>query len=235
MHCGLSISVNPTPKALWGQYLQEVVFIDIFLVMKYEDMLKRVKNLEFDKEMPVYQAEGVELFILRPSKLSKRFKNYDIKRNFQIWLRYKERSFRPNHLRTMIDLNLRSRSRPDLKLALLTIFDNIFYGSDPNKEIKKLKSEEFEHFLNPLEIIANLSQLFIVEQNYNYNKESKFNPPSLFYQGWLRQAIDDTREIDNLCMSVGKGLQHPPVKYTALENRKNKKFKENLKPLWYLD
>lgn len=85
--------------------------------MKYKYMFEKIKTLEFDNEMTVSVKQGVELFVLRPSKLSKRFKNYDIKKNFQIWLRYKDRSFRPNHLRTMIDLNLRSRSKPDLILA----------------------------------------------------------------------------------------------------------------------
>ena len=75
-------------------------------------MLNEIKSLVFDREMLVAKTEGTQLFVLRPSKLSKRFKNYDLKKNFQIWLRYEEseRAFRPNHLRTMIDLNLRSRS-----------------------------------------------------------------------------------------------------------------------------
>lgn len=199
-------------------------------------MLNLVKELKFDTEFTVCEAEGTQLFITRPSVVSKKFKNYNIKKNFQIWLRVRDRVFRPNHLRTMIDLYLRSRSRPDLKVGLLTAFDNIFYGSDPDTEIEKLDGEKFEHYLNPLMIIANLSQLFIIEQNYNYYKESKFSPPSLFYQGWLRQAIDDNaHEIDNLCMSIRKGLQPPLAKYTEKENKKSKKFTEKLAPLWYLE
>jgi len=121
----------------------------------------------------------------------------------------------------IIDLNLRVRSRPDLKSALLTAFDNIFYGNDPDKEIKRLENEKFDHFLNPLPIIANLSQLFILEQEYSYNRESHFDPPALFYQGWVRQAIDDTKEIDNIVMSIAN-RQPPPAKYTFLENKKQK-------------
>lgn len=203
--------------------------------MRYFEMFQKIKDLPFDKELVVCKEDGVELFVNRPSKLSKRYKNYDINKNFQIWLKDGERLFRPNHLRVMMDLNLRVRSRPDLKKKLAITFDNIFYGKDPDIEIKELEQEKFEHYLNPIKVIANLSQLFVIEQAYNYYKESKFDPPTLFYQGWLRQAIDNTREIDNLCMSIGKGLQPPPAKYTALENKKNSKFIEGLKPLWYLD
>jgi hypothetical protein len=203
--------------------------------MNYESMLKKIKDLSFDKELAICTEEGIDLFVNRPSKVSIRYKNYDIKKNFQIWLRDGERVFRPNHLRVMIDLNLRVRSRPDLKRKLATAFDNIFYGKDPDIEIEELEQEKFEHFLNPIKIIANLSQLFVIEQAYNYYKESNFDPPTLFYQGWLRQVVDNAKEIDNLCMSIGKGLQPPQAKYTAKENKKNKNFTEDLKPLWYLD
>ncbi len=201
--------------------------------MNYRRIFKRVRRLEFDKEMLVCQVEGTELYILRPSKLSKRFKNYDPKKNFQIWLRQGSRNFRPNHLRMFIDLHLRVRSRPDLKRKLLEIFDGIFYGEDPDKIIKPILDAKFEHFLNPLLIIANLSQLFIIEQAYAYYRKSNYEPLTLFYQGWVRQALDDIKEVDNLCMSIAKG-QPPAAKYTSKENKKHKKYQKNLPPLWYL-
>jgi len=97
--------------------------------MKYSEMLKIIRELEFDKKEVLCTDENVQLFVIRPSKLPKKLKNaYDVKKNFQIWLKEREREFRPNHLRMMIDLNLRTRSRPELKKKLLTIFDNIFYN-----------------------------------------------------------------------------------------------------------
>ncbi|ODS38276.1 MAG: hypothetical protein A7315_12705 [Candidatus Altiarchaeales archaeon WOR_SM1_79] len=201
--------------------------------MKYKETFKIIKNLEFDKEKIICKEKGIEIFILRPSKLSKRFKDYDVKKNFQIWLREGERVFRPNHLRIMIDLNLRVRSRPDLKKGLLLIFDNIFYGNDPDLEIKRIENENFEHFLNPLRIIANLAQLFIIEQEYGYPGESNYDPGTLFLQGWIREFIDSPKEIDNLCMSVCRP-QPPKTQYTSKENKKHKNYEKNLKPLWYL-
>lgn len=216
-------------------------------------MFKIVKELPFDIKTTVFKRDKVEICLLRPSKLSKRFEGYDVKKNFQIWLKEGEREFRPNHLRVMIDLNLRVRSRPDLKEKLLLAFDNIFYGKDPERELADIEKEEFVHLhnkftkdelklikeagldasLNPLTVIGVLAQLFIIEQEYGYHKESKFDPPTLFFQGWIREFIDNPKEIDNLCMSVANG-QPPIAKYVNLENKKHKKHIKDLKPLWYL-
>lgn len=197
-------------------------------------MFNVVKKLDFDTKEYICKGEDYELFILRPSQLSRRFKNYDVNKNFQIWIQNKERSFRPNHLRVMIDLYLRTRSRPDLKETLLICFDNIFYHSCPDEEIKHIENELFEHSLNSLKLTANLHQLFIIEQDYCYNKESKYDPPTLFYQGWVRQFIDGPKEIDNMCMSICN-RQPPAAKYTHKENKKHSKYSEIREDLWYLE
>lgn len=120
-------------------------------------MFQIVKELPFDKMEIIYRSGKLEIAIFRPSKLSNRFKDYDPKKNFQIWLREVGREFRPNHLRVMIDLNLRVRSRPELKEKLLLAFDNIFYGKDPEKELAQLEKERFEHYLNDLVVIGILA------------------------------------------------------------------------------
>lgn len=202
--------------------------------MLYSEMLQIVKDLEFDKHLEILNDKGVCISILRPSQLSNRFKNYDKEKNFQIFINDKERLFRPNHLRIMIDLNLRIRSRPELKNELLLVFDNIFYGEDPDEAIKPIINESFEHYLNSIRIIAHLSQLFLIEQDYGYHKESKFDPPTLFYQGWVREFIDSPKEIDNLCMSVCS-FRPPTSKYVKKENKKDKAYEPNLKKLWYIE
>jgi hypothetical protein len=198
------------------------------------DTFKIVKELQFDIKQVIFNNKNESLYIFRPSELSKRFQNYDVNKNFQIWLIEGNREFRPNHLRILMDLNLRIRSRPDLKKQLLLAFDNIFYGNDPTEEIRELEKENFEHYLNSISTIANLTQLLLVEQEYCYNKESYFDPPTLFLQGWIRQFIDSHKEIDNLCMSVAN-RQPPSPKYTCMENKKHNKYSSIRKSLWYLD
>lgn len=202
--------------------------------MIYSDLLEIIKNLPYDKEKIIFEDDGTILYILRPLKLSKRFKNYDPKRNFQIWLKEKERNFKPNHLRVFIDLNLRVRSRPDLKRQLLIAVDKIFYGEDPSVAVKDLENEKFDHYLNSIKTIASLSQLFIAEQEYGYAKESNYDPSTLFYQGWVRQCIAEGDEIDNSTMSIAS-FRPPMAKYTYLENKKNKMYEPKFKNLWYLE
>jgi len=208
-------------------------FLKHLYFMLKSEMFKIVKDLGFDKKRSVFKKGNTEIQLYRPSVLSARFRDYDVKKNFQIWLKEKDREFRPNHLRVMIDLNLRARSREDLKRELLLAFDNIFYGKDPEKELSKLSKEKFEHYLNDLVIIGILSQLFIIEQEYCYHRESMFEPPTLFFQGWIREFIDNPKEIDNLCMSVCNG-QPPITKYTTKENAKHKLYVKESPALWYL-
>lgn len=206
--------------------------------MKKQDMQRLIKDMPKDKDILVYCDEDYDVFLLRPSVLSPRFRNYDVNKNFQIWLLEKKhsRKFRPNHLRVFIDLNLRVRSRPDLTNRLLGAFDKIFAGEDPEIVLREFSKEKFEFELNRIQVIGVLSQLFIIEQEYGYNKDSKYDPPSLFYQGWVREFIHNPKEIDNLCMSVSKG-QPPTAKYVSVENKKSHKYDllKLMKPLWYLD
>ena len=201
-------------------------------------MLNLVKKLDFDKKEKIYSLDSVDLYLLRPSILSKSFKEkgYDPKKNFQIWMIDGEREFRPNHLRVFIDLNLRIRNKPKYKKELLIAFDEIFYGKDPKEALANLLTVKFDHLLNQILLIGHLSQLFIIEQEFGYTsyRESKYDPSSLFYQGWVRQFIDSPREIDIMCMSVCR-FQPSKAVYTNLENKKHKKYDPNLKPLWYCE
>lgn len=200
--------------------------------MKYSDLLTIVKDLPYDTNKTILNANGIEISIYRPSALPTRFVKYDPAKNFQIWFQEGERKFKPNHLRAMIDLYLRSRSRPDLKKQLLIAFDSIFYGEDPEAAIEQLKDESFPHSLNPLLVIATFCQLFIAEQDYGYPGESKYEPKTLFFQGWIRQIIADNKEIDNAVMSIASG-QPPSLNFTYLEDKKHKKYDPNFSSLWY--
>ena len=134
----------------------------------------------------------------------------------------------------MIDLDLKIRSRPDLQKELLKAFDDIFYGEDPEIVVKRFNGIKFEHELNSLIIIATMMQLFIVEQAINYTSESKFDPPTLFLLGWVRAVLCKYKEIDNLCMSIGR-FQPPAPRFTSMENKKHKKYSSNRPELWYFN
>jgi hypothetical protein len=151
-----------------------------------------------------------------------------------VWFKDGDRKFRPNHLRLLIDLNLRARSRPDLIKELLIAFDNIFYGKDPEIELKKLSKERFGHYLNDIMIIGVLSQTLILEQEYGYHKPSNYNPASLYLQGWIRAFINNSKEIDTLLARIC-GNNPPDSKYTCEDDKNHKKYSKKEDPIWYLE
>lgn len=199
--------------------------------MDYLESYNKIVNLPIGHTLSLLNENGIEIYVIRPDKI---FKTYDINKNFQIFIKEGGREFRPNHLRVMIDLHLRVISRPDLKDKLLLAFDRIYNKENLSKAIEDIQKEKFAHSLNSLRTIAVLHQLFLIEQELNYNKPSNYDPVTLFYQGWVRQSIDGSREIDNLVMSICR-FQPPAARYTSKENKKNTKFVTNLKPLWYLE
>lgn len=100
--------------------------------MNYREMKKIILDLPFDTMTQVYDNGEQAILLYRPSTLSERFKNYDVNTNFQIFLKIgNDKPFRPNHLRLLIDLKLRSRELPELRDDLLLVFDKIFYGEEP--------------------------------------------------------------------------------------------------------
>ena len=60
------------------------------------DTFKIVKELQFDKKQVIFNNKNESLYVFRPSELSKRFQNYDVNKNFQIWLIEGNREFRPD-------------------------------------------------------------------------------------------------------------------------------------------
>ena len=60
--------------------------------MNRENVFRIVKELDFDTNQIVFKELNFEVYLFRPSILSKRFKNYDLEKNFQIWLKENERT-----------------------------------------------------------------------------------------------------------------------------------------------
>lgn len=203
--------------------------------MTYNDMLNLVLALPFDTMKEVYSNGKQSLLIYRPSTLSKRFKNYDINTNFQIFLKIgDDKPCKPNHLRLLIDLKLRAREIPQSRIELLTAFDKIFYGAEPLKAISPLTHINFTQYINPIDITAVLAQLFIIEQNIGYGNKSTFNPPSLYIHGWIRTFIASDQEIDQIVYRICRNTP-PTVKYTCQDNKNHPEYNPNAKLLWYIN
>ncbi len=201
--------------------------------MVYEELEKLLIELPFDTPKTIYSSNKQLLFVSRPSKLSRRFSNYVPEKNFQIWLKQNDKAaFRPNHFRLMIDLYTRVREFPNSKNDLLLAFDKIFYGEDPIAVQHILDKYDYVQSINPLDISLVLAQLFIAEQNIGFGRESKYNPRSLYIQGWIRTFIDADYEIDQI-LSRFTHNNPPKADYTKQDDKNHSEFNINAYPLWY--
>lgn len=213
--------------------------------MEYSNLLNKIKELEFDTKKTLHSAGNVEIYLIRPNK---KYKDYDINKNFQVFLKTQNKEFRPNHLRVIMDLYLRTLSRPDLKEKILELIDLIFYKKEFSNLLEELKQEKFSNYLNKkLEITIYLLILFIIEQDYNYTGKSFYDPKSTFLIGWIRQVLcDNSKDLDNYIMSICSN-QPPKTKYTEKDSKikkkvknkenisvPNEKYEENPEKLWYV-
>ena len=201
--------------------------------MKYTELEQIIIDLPFDEKKDIYSSNGQTLYVVRPQKLSERFKEYDASKNIQIWLKIDDKKpFKPNHFRLLIDLYTRVRECPDSKDTLLEVFDSIFYGEDPLDVMHMLDTYQFTQAINPTDIAVVLAQLFIAEQNVGFGKKSKYNPRSLYIQGWIRTFINADYEIDQVISGIS--YNRPPlVGYTKQDDKNHKEYNPDAQPLWY--
>ena len=201
--------------------------------MKYEQLENIIIDLPFEQKKIIYSNNGQTLYIFRPKELTERFSEYDAKKNIQIWLEIDgKKPFKPNHFRLLIDLYTRAREHPDSKDTLLLVFDKIFYGEDPLDVIHLLDEYKYMQSINPLDITVVLAQLFIAEQNIGFGKRSKYNPRSLYIQGWIRTFINADYEIDQVISGIS--YNRPPlVRYTKQDDKNHKEYNDTVEPLWY--
>lgn len=108
----------------------------------------------------------------------------------------------------------------------------LFYGEDPLDVMHMLDALHFSQAINPIDIAVVLAQLFIAEQNIGFGKKSKYNPRSLYIQGWIRTFINADYEIDQVISGIS--YNRPPlVGYTKQDDKNHREYNPNAKPLWY--
>ena len=167
--------------------------------------------MELGERKTIYKIdENTEVFVNKPLKVTahlKQSKRYDPKKNFQIGLNKKgQKEFLPNHLRIMIDLQLKKDEDPKKAEILFDAIEKIFEGEDPEKYREKLNKIKFEKgFENSFADLC-LSQLFFLEQDINYDF-GKVQPPRVYLMGYIRMIRLDVQEIDKLLWG---STRHPP-------------------------
>lgn len=201
--------------------------------MRLGELIDMAKKMQVGEEVRVYSLEGVDFILRRPEKSGRSLKReYKPETNLQIWIKEKcKDEFMPNHLRILLDLEFKMLFRPEYKEDLLLIFDELFYGEDPDVLYEEVKDLQYPKELRDLRYDLYLTQLFFVEQAVSYSFKSRFDPKYLYLQGWIRCLLMREMEIDKLLWSAMRNP--PPVKFTKKDNRMHREYDPNVGPLWY--
>ncbi|MEM4245254.1 MAG: hypothetical protein QXR60_03570 [Candidatus Nanoarchaeia archaeon] len=181
--------------------------------MDYKQLLEVIKKLEFDKPQIIYSFDdGTQLFIVRPRQLGKSLKSkdkYDIKTNFQIFMnKGREKPFRPNHLRVLLDLYLKKVSEPLSAEIIFSVLEEIYKGKDPLDFKEELSPLKFRMSLDSPFINVCCAQLFMAEQDINYI-HGKIKPPRAYIMGYIRLIKKGEENIDKV---LWNSVRHPPRK-----------------------
>lgn len=180
--------------------------------MKYEELKKVILNMKLGEKKTVYKInEDTELFVNKPTKVPTKLKNskkYNPLKNFQIGINKKgQKEFLPNHLRIMIDLQLKKDENKDKAKILFDTIEYIYEGADPFEYKEKLKGYLFKSGFEDSFTDLCLAQLFFLEQDINYDF-GKVQPPRVYLMGYIRMIRLGVDEIDKLLWS---STRHPPI------------------------
>jgi hypothetical protein len=181
--------------------------------MEYEELKKVILSMPLGERKTVYKIDdSTELFINKPLEIPaklKRKERYDPLKNIQIGISKKGiKEFLPNHLRILIDLNIKNREDQEKSKLLFDAIEEIYEGEDPEKFRKILISLEFKDEIENSLTDLCLTQLFMLEQDINYDFGG-VQPPRAYLMGYIRMIRLKTEEIDKLLWS---STRHPPRK-----------------------
>lgn len=202
--------------------------------MRLEELIDIAEKMQIGEEKCIYKLGGIEFILKRPKQAGRNLKRkYQPETNLQIWIKEGNEEFMPNHLRVLLDLEFKMLFRPQYREDLLTIFDRLFYGEDPDVLYEQVKNLEYPKELRDLKYDLYLTQLFFVEQAVSYSFRSNFDPKYLYLQGWIRCLLMREMEIDKLLWAATRNP--PPVKFTKKDNRRHREYDPDAKPLWYME
>ena len=179
--------------------------------MNFEVAKEKIEKLAIGSSETIYKFDdGIELYVHRPEKLGRSLKReYALHKNFQIFMKKpKEKEFKPNHLRILINLHLKKISDPKKADILFDILEKIYHGDDPLLYKKDLEILDFRMSLDSALVDVCLAQLFMCEQEICYT-DGKVKPPRAYLMGYIRMVRHRAEEIDKLLWS---STRHPPRK-----------------------
>lgn len=168
-----------------------------------------LRELKKGERRTVYKSRrGVEVSATRTDKICPH--------DFAVGLLIPGRDeFYPTHVRLLFDLYLKGLDNREKAHKLYCAIEEIYDDADPLNldEIKKL---EFKMQLDEPEVNVYLSQLLMIEQEFNYGpngcKKGKVEPPREFLMRFIRWVASGEDEIDKIITNAVRNWP-PPVRY----------------------
>jgi len=179
--------------------------------MDYKTLKEILISTKLGERKTIYIIDkNTEIFIIKPFKVSAQLKNskrYDPQKNFQIGIKKEgKKEFLPNHLRILIDLDLKIKNNSKKAKKIFNIIEDIYEGKDPEIFREKIQNMFFDGEIENSFTNLCLVQLFMLEQDINYHF-GKVQPPRAYLMGYIRMIRLQIEEIDKLLWS---STRHPP-------------------------
>jgi len=208
--------------------------------MEFHEVEKQIHKLKIGDKKVLYKcSDSSEIYVFRPAEKTTWLKNiYDENLNFQIYLQPPGGYvFKPTHMRVLKSLYLNIENSQDCRDRVLLALENIFHGTCPNQCFEGISPVFFHEQLEPIDTDLYLSQLLMVEQEFNWGKyspkHSHFDPPYLFFMGYIRMVLVGEWKLGVILERV-KQRKPPLEKFTSQDNKKHEDYNEKKETLWYL-
>jgi len=176
-------------------------------ILAASSMLRRLQPGE--RKVIFISPNGVQVTATQTGKFSQH--------DFAIGLVIPDRSeFYPTHVRLLFDYYLKRLSEPQQAKKLFEAVERVYEGKDPEELAQDVSALTFLMQLD--EAIINLiyTQLFMIEQDFNFGpestKKSKYDPPRGFLMSFIRWVASGEDEIDKIITNAVRNWP-PPVRF----------------------
>lgn len=129
-----------------------------------------------------------------------------------------DEEFYPSHIRLLVDLYIKRESNLEDSKKLFLALEAVYSGKDPTLYFNSMRKLNFPMQLDEAEVNLYLTQLLMIEQDFNYgsdgNKRSKLDPPREYLMRFIRWIAAEDTQIDKIIFAAA-GRKYPaPEKYS---------------------
>jgi len=175
-------------------------------------LAEELRKLDKGEHRQIYESRNhVKVTVTHTGKLSER--------DYAVGLIIPDQQeFNPTHIRLLIDLYIKRESNPKDSRELYLALEEVFKGQDPTLLIEKVCYLEFPMHLDEAEVNLYMTQLLMIEQDFNYGpdgpRETKLEIAREFLMRFIRWIAAADTQIDKIIFNLTR--RYPaPKKYST--------------------